>query len=50
MNQPVTISWYIFMQLLAAELETAFGFIRNNYIKMKIVNAAGESVAPTLPL
>ena len=33
-----------------AELATAFDFIRNNYKKMKIVNAAGESMAPTLPL
>ena len=29
-----------------AELETAFQFIIDNYKKMKIVNAAGESVAP----
>ena len=34
----------------AAELETAFQFIIDNYVKMKIVNAAGESMAPTLPL
>ena len=30
-----------------AELTTAFDFIRSNSRKMKIVNAAGESVSPT---
>jgi hypothetical protein len=38
------------MQMSPAELETAFDFIIGNYKKMKIVNAAGESLAPTLPL
>ena len=38
------------MQMPPAELETAFQFIIDNRQKMKIVNAAGESVAPTLPL
>jgi hypothetical protein len=33
-----------------AELETAFQYIIDNTRKMKIVNAAGESVAPTPPL
>jgi hypothetical protein len=32
--------------MLPAELETAFQFIIDNTKEMKIVNAAGESVAP----
>jgi hypothetical protein len=38
------------MQMSPAELTTAFDFIICNTKKMKIVNAAGESVAPTFPL
>jgi hypothetical protein len=38
------------MQMSPAELTTAFDFIVGNFKEMKIVNAAGESVAPTLPL
>jgi len=37
------------MQMSPAELETAFQFIIDNYKKMKIVNAAGESVTPRTP-
>jgi hypothetical protein len=41
---------FFFLQMSPAELEAAFQFIIGNRKKMKIVNAAGESVAPTLPL
>ena len=41
---------FLLIQMPPVDLETAFQFIIDDTNEMKIVNAAGESVAPTLPL